>query len=148
MGEYRIATEIHMDASRELVWQVLTDFARYGEWNPFIPWAEGTAREGERIRIKVQPAGKGGMVFRPRVLRCAEARELRWLGHLGVPGLFDGEHGFELEDGPDGGCRLRHTELFRGLLVPLFRKGLEGETTQGFHAMNAALKMRAETGHA
>ena len=37
------------------------------------------------------------MRFKPRVLKAEPNRELRWLGHLGIPGLFDGEHIFTIE---------------------------------------------------
>ena len=37
------------------------------------------------------------MTFKPRVLNAEPERELRWLGHLLVPGLFDGEHSFTIE---------------------------------------------------
>ena len=35
-------------------------------------------------------------------------------------------------------------EEFRGVLVPFFWKSLDTHTRQGFEAMNAALKQRAE----
>lgn len=35
-------------------------------------------------------------------------------------------------------------EVFTGVLVPLFARSLEENTTRGFVAMNAALKRRAE----
>jgi hypothetical protein len=31
------------------------------------------------------------------VLEVVPGRTLRWLGHLLVPGIFDGEHYFEIE---------------------------------------------------
>jgi len=37
------------------------------------------------------------MTFRPTILKAEPNRELRWLGHLLVPGLFDGEHIFTIE---------------------------------------------------
>jgi hypothetical protein len=40
--------------------------------------------------------------------------------------------------------RFVHGESFRGLLVPLLRKNLDGPTRAGFTAMNEALKQRAE----
>jgi hypothetical protein len=84
------------------------------------------------------------MTFRPKVLNAEANRELRWLGHLLVRGLFDGEHSFTLV--PLGETRVRFVqrEVFRGLLVPLFSGGLNRDTRRGFEEMNRALKERAE----
>jgi hypothetical protein len=69
---------------------------------------------------------------------------LRWIGHLLIPGLFDGEHIFTIE--PLGANRVRFVqrEIFSGLLVPLFAKGLDTDTQRGFGEMNQALKAQAE----
>ena len=40
-------TQIDIDAPVERVWSVLTDFAAYPEWNPFILSAEGSLAVGE-----------------------------------------------------------------------------------------------------
>ena len=82
------------------------------------------------------------MSFRPVVQRVEPERELRWLGRVLLPGLFDGEHGFVIEQRPDG-CRLHHEETFNGLLVPLFDRTLSA-TEQGFVGFNVALQRRAE----
>ena len=84
------------------------------------------------------------MRFRPTVLAVQPNRELRWKGKLLVPGLFDGEHYFKLEAKPAGGLTFHQGELFSGILVPLFRRSLDGATKQGFVAMNDALKREAE----
>jgi len=44
-----IRTAIHIDARPDAVWRVLTDFDRYPDWNPFMPYAEGAAEEGKTI---------------------------------------------------------------------------------------------------
>lgn len=69
--------------------------------------------------------------------------KLEWRGSLAVPGLFAGRHYFVLEPAGSGACRLVHGEEFSGLLLPLMG-GLLADTEKGFHAMNAALKARAE----
>ena len=84
------------------------------------------------------------MTFRPVVLVAAPEQELRWLGRLFLPGLFDGEHAFRLEQQTEA-CRLWHTERFSGVLLPLFGEGMLEATWRGFEAMNAALRTRAET---
>ena len=85
------------------------------------------------------------MTFRPRVLVVNLECELRWLGHLFLPGLFDGDHRFAIE--PVEGNRVRFTqeERFTGVLVPLFARSLEQHTLAGFQAMNQELKRRAES---
>src|SRR5215472_9382187 len=50
-----IAVEI--DAPASLVWEVLTDFARYGEWNTFCPGLETTGRLGDMVCMQVRIPG-------------------------------------------------------------------------------------------
>jgi hypothetical protein len=126
-----IRTETTIIASPDTVWGVLTDFARFGEWNPFMDRAEGRAEVGEKLTIHMQPKGGRGMTFKPRVLVAEPGHELRWLGKLGPGGLFDGEHDFGLTELPDGSTRAhpggalprnprwrhgRHPEAHRGVL--------------------------------
>ncbi len=138
----RLATAIDIAASPAATWRVLTDFAAYPEWNPFIRRLVGEPRVGTRLEVTVQPAGRGVMTFKPTVLVAEPERELRWLGRVIMPGLFDGEHAFIIETTP-AGCRLRQEEDFRGVLVPLFGAMLR-DTAQGFDALNRALKQRVE----
>jgi hypothetical protein len=136
-------TQIDIRASAVRVWAVLTAFASYPEWNPFIRSIDGEPVEGARLRVRIEPPGSRAMVFRPNVLRVVPSEELRWRGRLLVPGVFDGEHSFHIE--PTGvGVRFVQSEWFSGLLVPLFRKSLDGATRRGFDEMNRALKERAE----
>jgi hypothetical protein len=123
---------------------VLTDFPAYGAWNPFVLSVAGEPRAGTRLTVRIQPPGGRAMTFRPTVLVARPPAELRWRGHVLMPGLFGGEHDFILE--PLGSNRVRfvHRETFRGLLVPLLRRSLEPRTRAGFEAMNRALKARAE----
>jgi hypothetical protein len=83
------------------------------------------------------------MNFRPKVTAVETERVFEWLGHLGLPGVFDGRHRFEIDATPTG-SRLTHTEAFNGVLVRFMKKSLDGQTLQGFEAMNSALKARAE----
>jgi hypothetical protein len=139
-----LRSEIEIQASAERVWQLLTDFPSFPQWNPFIRTASGAIRVGERLEVHIQPSGASGMTFRPTLLKAEPNRELRWLGHLLISGLFDGEHSFTIE--PLGESRVRFTqrEVFTGLLVPLFARGLDTDTRRGFEEMNQALKARAE----
>jgi hypothetical protein len=137
-----LETSIEITASPEQVWQVLTDFDSYPDWNPFVTSISGVAEAGQQLVVRLQPPGGRGMTMRPRVQSADRARRFAWLGRLGVPGVFDGAHEF-LIDGRDGTTTFTQRETFRGALVP-FTGRLLARTKLGFEAMNAALKDRAE----
>ena len=84
------------------------------------------------------------MTFTPTVTRVEPERAFRWLGRLLLPGIFDGEHIYEITPLEENRVRFVQRENFRGILVSLFWKNLDTQTRQGFEAMNAALKQRAE----
>ncbi|HXW37086.1 MAG TPA: SRPBCC domain-containing protein [Nitrososphaerales archaeon] len=139
-----IRREIEIDATPERVWRSLTDFGSFPVWNPFIRAATGLIEENKRLTITLQPSGGRSSTFRPTVLRAEPYRELRWLGHLGVPGLFDGEHVFEIQPSASGGTHFVQRETFGGILVPILMKMMKAEVSRGFEEMNLALKKRAE----
>ena len=140
----QLRTQVDVDAPPERVWQVLTDFAAYPQWNPFIVRAEGDARRGGRLTLRMQPVGGRAITFRPTVLEATPGRRLRWLGHLLVNGIYDGEHSFTIEPLGEGRARLVQQEDFRGLLVPLMARSLDKPTLASFQRMNQALKTRVE----
>ena len=137
-------TEIEIQASDKRVWQLLTDFASFPEWNPFIRQAKGEVKVGARLEVRIQPSGASGMTFKPVVLKVEPNRELRWIGRLLMPGLFDGEHIFTIETLDTNRVRFTQREVFTGLLVPLFARSLDKDTRRGFEEMNQALKSQAE----
>ena len=139
-----LRTEVEIQASDKRVWQLLTNFASFPQWNPFIRQAKGEAKVGARLEVHLQPSGASGMTFKPVVLKVEPNRELRWLGRLLMPGLFDGEHIFTIETLQADRIRFTQREAFTGLLVPLFARSLNADTRRGFEEMNQALKSRAE----
>jgi hypothetical protein len=141
----QLRSEIDIDATAERVWQILTDFDAYPDWNPFLVRASGRPRQGERLNLRMQPVGGRGMTFRPTVIEASPGRRLRWLGRLLAPGIFDGEHSFTIEAVGEGKVRMIQEEQFRGILVPLLWRSLQRRTLPAFEQMNLALKQRAES---
>jgi hypothetical protein len=138
----QLDTSVHIDATPEEVWEVFADFDRYPEWNPFITAIAGPLQDGARLSVSLAPPGGRAIRMKPAVRAVEAGRRLRWLGHLGVPGIFDGEHEFVVE-ARDGGSVFTQRETFTGVLVPFFGRVLE-RTRSGFEAMNHALKERVE----
>ena len=122
---------------------MLADLPAYGEWNPFMKKIDGEPRAGAKLEVRMEPEGERAMTFRPTVLTAERGHELKWLGHLLVPGLFDGEHRWLIEEIELGRVRFTQSERFGGILVPLLWKKLrDGGTAKGFRAMNEALARR------
>jgi hypothetical protein len=142
-----LRTEVEIDAPPERVWAVLTDFARYPEWNPFITRISGELEVGTKLAVTLSPPESRDWTFRPSVLVCDAPRELRWLGHLWFKGLFDGEHFFRCLPADGGRTRFVQGENLKGFLVKYVTASLT-HVTRGFVYMNQALKKRVESGGA
>jgi hypothetical protein len=139
-----IKTETNINAPASTVWSILTDFQRFPEWNPFITKASGQIKENAQLKIRIEPPDSSAMYFKPTVTRIKEEREFGWLGRLWIPGIFDGEHVFEIEPINKNKIHFVQREKFKGLLVPLLWKSLDKNTRHGYEKMNLALKKRAE----
>lgn len=138
-------TEIVIEASKERIWRVLTDFDQYGKWNPFIKSVVGKVAVGQIIQISLTPPDTKPMTFSPKVLTFESGSELRWIGHILIPGVFDGEHSFKLIDLGNGKTKFIQCETFGGILVPFMQAMLDNHTKKGFMAMNEALKNLCES---
>ena len=125
------------------MWAIVSDTASFPSWNPFIRKLEGELRTGAKLSVTIQPPSRRSTNFRPTVLAAEPARELRWVGRVLIPGVFDGEHSLLMEPTANGGTRFTQAERFSGILVRLFSGTLDS-TQLGFQQMNEALKARAE----
>lgn len=105
---------------------------------------EGRLELGRRLDAALALKSDRPLRFRPIVVRVIDERELRWIGHAGVAGLFDGEHSLALEPEEGGRTRFVHHEIFRGILVPFVWPFLKHRIERGFSAMNEALRRRVE----
>ena len=146
MAIKELIDEIDIEAPASRVWQVLTDFSSYPEWNPFIRRISGQPKEGRRLKVYIELPRSRGRLFRPKVLKATPPRELRWLGRLLIPGLFDGDHLFTIERLGSSRVRFVQREIFSGLFVSFLIRDLEAKIRSGFEQMNQALKIRTEQG--
>ena len=139
-----LRTEIEINGTIDKIWEVLTNFSSFPEWNPFIKKIEGDLKVGAQLKVLMEPPGGKAMTFKPVVKILEPKTEFRWLGSLLIPGIFYGEHIFQLEQLNDSKVKFIHRENFSGLLVPLLWKSLNSNTRSGFEEMNNALKAKVE----
>jgi hypothetical protein len=140
-----IRSAIEIRAPIEAVWNVLTDFDAYAEWNPHIRRVRGKAARGAHLTIQTQPPGGRMIVMRPRVTTWSPPNELRWRATFVSSRLFSGEHGFKLERTGNDRVRFVQDETFSGVLVPFYSRLRLGRTREGFEKVNEALRERAES---
>jgi hypothetical protein len=138
-----ICTKIQINASSTVVWKIINDFENYEKWNPFIRVISGNPKEGSEIEIFIKPPNSNGIKFKPQILRYDEEKEIKWLGKLWIPKLFDGEHSLIIKKLNENKVLFIQKERFTGLLVPLFTNTLN-DTKSGFEMMNEKLKQKAE----
>lgn len=133
---------IHGDIST--VWRALTHFENYSAWNRFMIRIEGEKRVGAALTVEVVPPGGKQATFTPTLITYDENKEMRWVGILGAPWLFRGEHYFKLEKIDEQNTRFIHGEVFTGLLIPLFGALSRKKILAGFNLMNSDLKTEVE----
>ncbi len=131
---------IEIKESMEKVWGILSDAAKYTEWDPGIISLEGKIVPGGKLTIfaKIAPT----RAFKVTVSEFVPNSRMVWSS--GMPlGLFKGERSFTLE--PLGNNQLKFTlrEAFSGLLLPLI-EGTIPDLNPTFAAFANALKVRAE----
>jgi hypothetical protein len=128
-----------------VVWDVLTDFAAYKEWNPVITLADGRLKEGTRMALRIAPSGRVAYIVRPKISKVVPERELRWRRRLP---LRTTEQLFELEAVP-GGTKVTHGTETWGPLVPgeggSRRERLRASAERDYAPFEAALRERVET---
>lgn len=138
---FKIVTVHEINATPKDVWNVLTDFSSYSEWNPFIISAK---RNDNRLRITTEPPGDKARSFSPRVVEVVANSKFRWVGIVFSKFLLRAEHSFELQHTKNNGTRLIHGETFSGLLAYTIPVTQRTRIQQGFEAMNSALAIRVD----
>jgi hypothetical protein len=134
-----IHTEIRIRASPERVWNALAG-------SPAIPGEIRTAIAERKIGVNMKVAmstGDRSATLTVKLITVDPFREVKWKGYFHIPGLFDGEHRFEIREETPGTTLLVHSEKFTGLLL-IFLTGTLNDTKREFETMNADIRDRAE----
>jgi hypothetical protein len=129
--------EIEVAASPEVVWEVLTDFDRWQEWNPEVKSMsyEGPLAPGAMFRWK---AGPGTIVS--TVEELDRPRYIRWRGRtLSIAAIHEWRF-----DEREGGTHVETEESFSGFLVRLARGTLRKQLDRALEEGLELLKREAE----
>ena len=139
-----IDQSIEIGARPEVVWNVITDLARYPDWNPFVIACESTLLVGEPISMRVRLVSLFAQPQTETILEHEPGQRLSY-GLRGLPlgALQSMRSHLVLPAGSDGAHYESHFEL-SGWLAPLVRLLLGANLERGFKAMTEAIAARAE----
>ena len=142
-----ISNEYVINAPVEDVWQVLTDFERYGEWNPFTSKVETSLEPGSPVKMHVHLKPDAGpedfRVQTETVEWVKDGRELAW-GIVDKPWLLRARRTQRLRRLTNNQCSYQTWDEFGGLARPLVLKIMGPHMDRGFNDVGLALKKRCE----
>jgi hypothetical protein len=139
---YEIRTEIEIAAPPARVWEVLSDFAHYPDWNPFILAVSGDVYTGAKIRYRFEFPRGIRIWTAANILKFQQDTELQWAAHFLSPSVFNGSHYFTLAPTAGNGTLFRHGEVFTGVLLPIALPLLRKDGQQIYESLNEALQQR------
>ncbi len=127
-------------AKPQKIWSVLTDVARYTDWDSGVERVEGEISPGATIKVfsKVSP----GRAFPVKVIEFKPAESMVWSG--GMPlGLFKGVRTFTLAPQPNGMTAFNMREEYTGPLLSMIWKSIP-DLQPSFDQFAKGLKEKAE----
>lgn len=138
-----LETTIIINASKEKVWTVLSDFNKYKNWNPFIRDSKGEMKLGGKLLNTIYIGGKKN-VFNPTIVAVSPNKRFTWLGSIYFKSFFSGRHYFEIQEITENQVKLIHGEDFLGIMSGVVFNKINEKTKAGFVLMNEALKLECE----
>jgi len=139
--------EIEIEAPAEVVWSVLTDLDRYGEWNPFITKCRSSLQVGAPIDMVVNHVMPRPMKMREWVRSYTAGREFSYSMKPVPLGALRSERSHLVTPiGPDR-CRYESHFALRGWLAPLVGRLFGGGFRTGFPGMVDGVQQRAQQLH-
>ena len=136
---------VRIGAPTEFVWNVLVDYPRYPEWNPYTVKVVTTLAVGDPIDLTLpSPDGSSGTFVNREHLRVVEPpRHLRYDTGDELPGIFAVRDQW-IEPLGAALCSYRTTDAFSGQYAGKVIEVSGPWVKAGFDAVAHALKARAE----
>ncbi len=140
---FAIEHEIAIDASADEVWEVLTDFEAYPEWNPYVLALEGEATPGSVVKVTIsQENWPQPITLEETIVSSEPPAFFHWHGSVLTEGLLETDHSFHIEPRSSKQVRFVQREEFRGPIARFLEEDARVFTLQAFQAMDEAIAER------
>jgi hypothetical protein len=140
---FRLEHRIGVAAPAPAVWSVISDLARWGEWNPIYPKIDARLTIGAPVTFELHLPNRPVRTYSGVIVDWVPNTQIVWALRV-AGGLVRTTRYFEIEALTDGGCILSNGEIFDGLGAPLLPKAERRIIRRAFELVNEAAKARAE----
>ena len=139
------SVSVVIEAPQQAVWETVTDFEAYSEWNPFVREASATFEVGGKIRFLEDLKQFGQHWLDATFLSINPFNRFVWKGYFAAPLLFSVRHSFIFESVGEDRTRFTQVHENSGLLIPFLAwRGIYAVSHQRYLDYNEALKNRCE----
>ena len=140
---FRIEHRIGVAAPAEVIWGVITDFPRWGDWNPIYPKVEARLAIGSPVAFELHLPKRPVRYLQGKIVEWVPNTQLIWTLSL-FGGLVRTTRYFEVEQLAGENCILSNGEIFEGLGAGLLSKPDRAVLRRAFELVNEAVKGRVE----
>ena len=138
--------ETVLQTTTDRVWDLLSDFSLYPQWNPLFPKITGSGAAGDRHELVIHLPGIDPFNV-PATLERNTEGTLAWRSaFLGRP-LLAWTFSCRIEAESPERLKVRLDWKFSGVLAPLFRFALGRPMQEGMEQLNQALHRWGEEGN-
>nr|WP_295111952.1 SRPBCC domain-containing protein [uncultured Caulobacter sp.] len=134
---------IGIQAPAEVVWDVVSDFATWNEWNPLYRRAEGQMKIGTALTLEQHLPGEPAKVIAPIVQDWVPYEQLHWRSTR-MGGFVTAIRYLEIENMGEASSTFSNGELFMGLLLRFVSRDERRKLKAAFTEMGEAVRDRAE----
>ncbi len=122
----KIATEVALQASPDKIWNTLTDFAAYPEWNRFLKAVRGQAAPDAALEMDLQYYGKSVEKKSGIVTGYIPPKYFSWIwNHKFGAWFLSCEHVFRIKQREDGKVLFYQEVYYTGLGLRFRRRDVE-----------------------
>jgi hypothetical protein len=141
---WEVEHQLEIDAGAEVVWPILADLQRYGEWNPYSRRVDGELIVGSTVVVEAHLHDEVRQVENV-ITRVEPPYRLCWQSTDWYGWLVRGTRCREIVPIESGRIRLRHHEIMEGPLAGLVESIYRERIIEGIELVDEAIKQTAES---
>lgn len=139
------SVKVQINAPAQLVWDILTDFEHYGDWNRFCPGFETTGKLGDPVYMQVRmPGAENTFLVTEYLIAWEPCRLLSWEQRPTETNKDAARRDQYIESIDAERCTYVTTDIFLGVNADIIMREHGAWVKTGFDQIAEDLKKHAE----